>query len=253
MKAHPRQLTESGTIIPALSSVVPVPASYHTLAYQLLIDLGDPVPNGSTAQKTRRLVELMKDCEVELLIIDEVNHLLDKESGRILKTPCDWLKNLMNATGIPVVLFGTPGAGKVIGDNPQLRRRFSTCYKLEPFGFETPEEKANFRKFLYVLDAQLPLTERSGLANRDLSFRIHYATGGSLAYVMKLIRRATHLALDSCVERLDLDVMEAAFEVIRGDWAEEDHYHKRKENPFRFGVFDEDGTRRLRRYHRALQ
>jgi hypothetical protein len=255
MKAHPRQMTESGTVIPVLSSVVPVPASYHTLAYQLLVDLGDPVPNGSTAQKTRRLVELMKDCRVELLIIDEVNHLLDKESGRILKTPCDWLKNLMNATNIPVVLFGTPGAGKVIEDNPQLRRRFSMRSRLEPFGFETDEEKINFRKFLYILDTQLPLTEHSGLAGRDLSYRIHYATGGSLASMMKFIRRATHLALDGGAGKIDLDLMEAAFEVIRGGWAEDDHRPKNKENPFKFGVFDEDGTRRLRthRKERALQ
>ena len=256
MQAFPRQTTESGTMIPVLSSVVPVPASYHTLAYQLLVDLGDPVPNGSTAQKTRRLIELMKDCRVELLIIDEVNHLLDKDSGRILKTPCDWLKNLMNATNIPVVLFGTPGAGKVIEDNPQLKRRFSSRFRFEPFRFETEEQKVNFRKFLYLLEGQLPLRERSHLSSLDLSYRIHYATGGYMAYVMKLIRRATHLALDGGSERLDLDILEAAFHVIRGDSPMEEHTRKKddhepghKENPFRYAVFDQDGVRRLRKNH----
>jgi hypothetical protein len=96
--------------------------------------------------------------------------------------------------------------------NEQLQRRFATRIDLNPFGYETSRERAEFRKFLRAIDDKLPLTELSNLADPDTAFCLYEATGGVVAHIMKLVRRATVIALELGQEKLTVDILALAYE-----------------------------------------
>jgi type II secretory pathway predicted ATPase ExeA len=155
MRSHPRIVTEEVTVVPVLYATVPVPATCKSLVTALLTAIGDPAAEkGSQVTQTLRLKRYIGACKVELLILDEFQHFQDRESLRVLKTISDWLKVLMDETGVPMVLAGLPYSHTVLDDenNEQLRRRFALRIELAPFGFNTSRERQDFRRFLSIID-----------------------------------------------------------------------------------------------------
>ncbi len=226
---HLRTPTEDGTIVPVLCASVPVPATCKSLATALLAAIGDPAADrGTQVSQTCRLKKYFQTCRVELLILDEFQHFQDRDSKKILKTVSDWLKLLMDQTRVPIVLVGLPYSHTILDEigNEQLQRRFATRVDLEPFGYETSAEKQDFRRFLNAIDDKLPLAEKSNLADSAMAFCIYQATSGIVAHVMKLIRRATVIALESNCEVLTLEIFALAYEQRLAA------YNPSKTNPF---------------------
>jgi Cdc6-like AAA superfamily ATPase len=212
-----RQVIEEKTIVPVLLVRIPVPASVKSLVEEILKALGDKAYNkGSSTNQTIRIRDYINDCETHLIIFDEFQHFIDRDSLKVLRTLSDWLKNLIDATKTPIIVVGMPSCDAVLdeAENEQLRRRFSTRECLEPFGWSNAEKRKEFRSFLTQLDEQLPLLECSHLANLNTALLIHRATGGTIAYIMKLVRRAASLALDEGVEKLDLELLAQAYEEL---------------------------------------
>jgi type II secretory pathway predicted ATPase ExeA len=212
---HPRSLTDEGSIVPVLRASVPVPATCKSLATTLLTAIGDPAAGkGTQLSQTLRLKRFFEACKVELLILDEFQHFQDRDSRKVLKTVSDWLKLLMDQTHVPIVLVGLPYSHTILDEpgNEQLQRRFATRIELEPFGYETSKERQDFRRFLNAIDDKLPLTEKSNLADPGTALCIYEATEGVVAHVMKLIRRATVIALESGKEELTLSILALAYE-----------------------------------------
>jgi hypothetical protein len=66
-----RRPTQEGIAVPVLSASIPVPATAKSLATRLLVALGDPMAGrGTTVNQTLRLVRLIRECGVELVILD---------------------------------------------------------------------------------------------------------------------------------------------------------------------------------------
>jgi Cdc6-like AAA superfamily ATPase len=226
-----RQETDNGTVVPVLSATIPVPATVKSLATRLLFNLGDPAAEmGTTYNKTLRLERLMKNCSVELIILDEFQHFIDRDSHKILQTISDWLKNLLNDTAIPIILIGLPGSDAVLDSNQQLNRRFSVRESLDPFGWRVTKQQEEFRKFLYLLETKLPLKEPSNLADISMAFRFYLASSGVIAHVMKIVRKATVKALEQSTEHLTLDILAQAYKEVMGAVI------VRGENPFQTDI-----------------
>ena len=209
-----RTRTESGWIIPVLRARVPSRATDKTLVTALLRGMQDPAAeNGSAYRQTNRLVNRMEDSGVEICHIDEFQHFVDKDSAKVLKNVSDWLKNLIDESGKPFVIWGMPYADQILYEagNEQLRRRFSIRKSLEPFGWLTEEEKDEFRGFLKSVDRQLPFSVPSGLANVAMAFRVYCATNGRIGYVMKIIRRAAELSIRRKMPTISLDGLAEAY------------------------------------------
>ena len=212
---YPIREEEDGTVVPVVCAVIPPPATIKGLVEVLLEQLGDPVPKkGTTIKKTSRLYKCLKDCKVELIFLDEFHHFIDSDSKKVLKNVCDWLKTLIVNTKIPVILFGMPESEKIMTvDNLQLSRRFNYRHSLIPF----PNDDSGlelFRKFLSDIESQLPLANKSNLAEKSMSERIYYATDGTIAHVMTLIRMGatpTH-AIEKDIEQIDLNVLGIIFD-----------------------------------------
>jgi energy-coupling factor transporter ATP-binding protein EcfA2 len=156
-------------------------------AEAILIALGDPAAyKGTAAAKTRRIIHFLKECGVELLLIDEFQHFFDGRRVAESRRISDWLKSLINAAGIPVVLAGLPRAIQVVNMNPQLRRRFGSPQYLEPFGFGTESDQREFRGVLKRFQRQLPMGSVD-LSEANMARRFYYASHGLFDYVVKVI------------------------------------------------------------------
>ena len=211
-----RELPEK-RIVPILIVTVPAPATVKNLASEMLKAIGDPAADrGTISSITLRLRKFLVDCEVELIILDEFQHFDDRHSKAVLKIVSDWLKNLLNQTKVPIVLVGMPGCESVLDakGNEQLRRRFSNREQIEPFRWKGSNEIQEFRQLLKNVDEALPLLEDSHLADLTTAFLIYKATDGVINYVMKLLRRASRMAIERGVEKVDHSILAAAYEEL---------------------------------------
>ncbi|HJQ24665.1 MAG TPA: TniB family NTP-binding protein [Blastocatellia bacterium] len=224
---YPTGITENGRLMPVLAAGTPTPATVKSLATALLDSLGDPAADkGSTANQTLRLYRYIKNCGVELIMLDEFQHFIDQDSQRILLNVSDWLKNLINETNLPMILIGLPYSDQVLDANVQLKRRFSSRQSLDPFSYKTDEQWEDFRRFLKAVDTMLPFNDRSHLADQSMAYRFYHASGGIVAYVMKIVRGAAKIAINQSIETLTLEVLAQAYEdALAGDNLE-------KKNPF---------------------
>jgi hypothetical protein len=219
---YPRLDLEGGTIVPVLRTTIPIPSTPKTLVTALLDDLGDPIATtGSTHVQTLRLEGLLVTCKTELIILDEFQHFIDRDSEKVLAEISDWLKNLIDKWKKPVILMGLQQSIKVLEANSQLKRRFAMRIELTDFPNSGIQEKQsppgiradekNFRTFLKTLDDELPLAKDSNLADASLAKNIYDATKGNIAHTMKLVRRATWIALRKHNEMLDRALLATAF------------------------------------------
>ncbi len=233
-KRHPRMELDEKTLIPVLLARIPIPATPKNLVSILLTGLGDPIADkGTTYNQTKRLIKFLKECEVELIILDEFQHFIDQDSDKILYTISDWLKQLINETGIPIILAGLAQSVNVLKANSQLKRRFSMQDGLTNFKWlnkksdnkkseaRNVKESKNqatkdndYRAFLKAVDEMLPLAEDSHLAGQLIAYRAWRATQGNVARTMKLIRYATRLALKKGEEKVTLALLEEAYEKL---------------------------------------
>ena len=197
IKQFPRfQDDEGTTIVQVFYIQIPAVATPGNLVHALLEGLGDPLANkGTINQKTERLMKLLKQCRTELIIMDEFQHFIDYKTDIAIGKTSDWLKNLINATQIPIALVGMPGSEKILDLNRQLKRRFAVQAVLEPFGFATDEEREEFQCCLEMIDRSLPVPMSFKMSDWEPALRFFKATMGKISEIMAILRRATTLAL----------------------------------------------------------
>ncbi len=213
----PPTITKTGLICPVLQATIPTPASEKNLAMALLFALGDPLAGrGTTGIMTQRLVKLLRDCQVELLILDELQHFVDRDSQKILQNASNWLKMVIKETNISCILVGLEGeAEQVVNINPQLARLFGDPLVLGTFRWEEAEPTTiqEFRTWLAELENLLPLAQPSYLYRREIAWRCYVATGGLVSYLMALLRAATRVAIEQGRASLDLELLAIAFDL----------------------------------------
>ena len=186
-RRFPRTTVDGTVKIRVLLIRTPESPSVKDFAEAILVALGDPAAASGTAQaKTRRIIHFLKECGVELLLIDEFQHFFDGRRVAESRRISDWLKTLINVAGIPVVLAGLPRAIQVVNMNPQLRRRFASPHYMEPFSFETDADQKEFRGVLKGIQRKLPMGSVD-LSEANMARRFYYASHGLFDYVVKVI------------------------------------------------------------------
>lgn len=206
----PRRQGEDGQIIPVLKVTTPESPSVKTFAQEMLASMGDPAFDRGTAEtKTKRLVLLLKQCGVELLVIDEFQHFCDGHRKSESRRVSDWLKNLLNAVGIPIVLLGLPRSISVLKSNPQLRRRFASPHYLRPFGLPSKEDR-ELRAVLKAFQSEIPVACMQ-LDQSDTARRLYFASNGLMDYLVKLIDEAVSTSSLASGQSLGMEHFARAF------------------------------------------
>lgn len=211
-----RTETSAGTGILILYLEVPSPAGIKDLASAALKRMGDPAyERGTRASLTMRLIGLIKDCGVELVILDDFHHLIDSETNHILGEVSEWLKYVIKETGVPFLVVGIEGKVELILQaNAQLSRLFAARETLQPFRWETaqPQTIQEFAHFVEYVEKAVEKSLSSEVRRTELLYRIHYATDGVVGNVMNLIRFAAMLCEMHGQNEIGLGVLSQAFQ-----------------------------------------
>lgn len=207
LSENPRTENESGSIIPILFTTLPPNATPVTASEKLLSDLGDPFAfqkSKDPVELAKKIVTLLHQCQVELIIIDEFQHMIDRKQKAILHSAADWLKILILDSKIPVALFGMPYSTVILDTNSQLNGRFELQHHLEPFRVKNKNDLVKYKTFLALLDESLPFKESSNLASKELMMRIYAFSKGNMRRIRKLINRASKYALEDSALRIEI-------------------------------------------------
>lgn len=223
----PREELEDRTVIRVLELELPSAPTIKNVAERILMALGDRYADkGSAESKTARIITLLRECRVELVMLDEFQQFVDNSGGKIEYKVADWLKQLINATRIPFVLLGLPRCKRILEVNEQLRRRFLPQASLKPFSIGTKREAIKFAEFLNTIHTQMPFSTDSAFIDPAVVPLMFYATHGLIDYLMKLTSKALFIALDEGRDCIDVEVLRRAFESAIWDEA------PRECNPF---------------------
>ena len=242
-------VTSEGTIIPYLYVPVLSSPKKKGAVAAFLRALHDPNPSrGTEWNMIMRVHNLIKRCKVQVIFVDEFQHLRDKDagrSGRVVHAIADFLKDIINQTHVPMILVGKLGeAEEILDSNSQLARRVGTPVVLEPFEWNRgePDTIKEFRTLMRDIDRALPL-DPSHLDNEEIAFRFFYASEGYLGWIMEIIREAAIRAIDKDCHCLNLPLLEAAYNArIAGT-----EIGRGKVNPFSPGKFSEKTADRMKR------
>jgi hypothetical protein len=213
---HPRVNLDDRTVIPVLYVKVPPNAkSPKALASKILRNMGDPFfDSGTEGNMTQRIHNFVRECKIEMIILDEFQHLINRDTDHVLKTASEWLKTFIEEINIPVVLCGLPDSQRIFKHNEQLDSRYTNRIEYKPFCFATQDDQKEFRTFLKAIDQALPFANWSHLADPDTAAKIYYFSFGLPRYVMRLLKAASKLALKKGYDSIEMDQLRDGFNKI---------------------------------------
>lgn len=206
--------------IEVLHMVVPPAATVMGAADALLSSLGAPHPGkGSITLKTSRIITLCKNCKVELLLVDEAQHLQDRGDVRTQYIVGDWFKHLIDQLAVPTVMLGLPSLQGLLETNEQLRRRFSRRLWLALGQSETDSIETECLQLFLSLSSLLHAPVIPGAYDaQEMGSRLYFACDGRVAYIKKLLFAAMRSALELDHEVIDETLLQRAF--IEEIWSE---------------------------------
>lgn len=208
--------TADGTCVPVLYMEVPSPAGIKDFALTALRQMGDPAyARGTRASMTLRLINLIRDCQVELVILDDFQHLIDSETQHVLAEVSDWLKYLIKETQVPFLVVGIEGKVELILQaNSQLSRLFAARETLQPFEWDglRPITIQTFARFVEYAEQAAGCALSTEVRRTEWLYRLHYATNGVVGNVMNLMRFATLLGELYSRNPLTLEIFSLAFQ-----------------------------------------
>ena len=230
VKEYIRSLEESESHDPQKRAVlfVEMPSSptKKNLAAAILAELKDPFAEarGHSAEvKFARVVLLLKNLGVEMLVLDEAQHLVDYRRNGAYEA-ADWIKSLMNETSIACVLIGLKRTENLLLANEQLRRRFSATVAYDRITFSA-NASLHFVMLLQAIEGELPVQTISFVEPAMIK-RFYLASYGLIDYLIKIVDRAVWLVQVQDLAGIELPVLAQAFEDEVWSYATEER------NPF---------------------
>lgn len=216
VKEYIRSLEESEVNVPEkrtfLFVEMPSSPTKKNLAAAILAELKDPFAEarGHSAEvKFARVVLLLKNLGVEMLVLDEAQHLVDYRRNGAYEA-ADWIKSLMNETSIAFVLIGLKRTENLLLANEQLRRRFSATVAYDRFTF-TANTSLHFAMLMRAIEGELPVQAISFVEPKMVK-RFYMASYGLIDYLIKVVDRAVWLVQVRGLAGIELPVLAEAFE-----------------------------------------
>lgn len=238
---HPEHRTEQGTIKRSVLYVeIKNATNPASLAKHMLTRLGITEPamlKGSAADLSRTVKTQLVAQQVEIVLLDEFSNAIPENGRAQTSNIATWVKDLSKAKtrtpehpdglpgeAIPFVMCGTSKVKRVVQPavNDELATLTPFRIEIPGYRYDTPEERAEFRNFLDLLDDELPFDEFSRLGQVDdnglspLADKIHVATYGILRLVGYLIVEAGELAIADGSAHIEEHHLWASIELQHG-------------------------------------
>ena len=214
MSAHPRVEHPEFTEVPALYTEVPSKTSIKSLAGLMLLNMGsDYWSRGDEVDRTYQLVHLIRACKCRIIILDEVNHLVDRGGAKTQYAIGDWIKQLGTSANASIVLAGTTRTQQLVWTNAQLASRYGEILTISPLSMKD-DRAAEFMGALQSLESLIRPMPSIELSNPTIAEKIAFATAGRLRSIRKLLVRAVEIAGGQQRPKLDLAALSQAFEQV---------------------------------------
>lgn len=221
---------------PGISPVVVVNLSTNVTVKGFYADVlrgfGDPnFARGTQQQLEKRAQAFIRKCGVELLIIDEVHHLISAETNKVRWDVAELFKNILNDKTCCLALSGIEKAAVLFEKGGQLARRCISPVPLGPLDMQNNSDREMFLGFIGRLDELMHkekvTDERNGLLERDLPACLYEVSGGVIGIVSHLV----YHALICCFTRGGTTLERCDFERATDEWAMSTGFAT--QNPFR--------------------
>ena len=209
------EITDEVTVVPIIKIDAPANnRSSRTLFRRILNALG--LTFSSTESEDELFdtaLAFLDACQVELIIIDEIEHMKQREHRR-------QLLDLSNQTrGIPIICASCNPVVWTEGD-PEIAGRWNDLFIIEPY---TPERLAALLTYLEIL---IPFSSPSNLdefwiqkegdtKEEGPATFIYNATKGVLRDVMILVRDACRYAIEKELSCIDMQVLQIVWKQIQ--------------------------------------
>ncbi|QXH74793.1 TniB family NTP-binding protein [Pseudomonas atacamensis] len=128
-----RDNTSEHLVTPCVYVELPESATIKSLSMVLSRALGaQPTDYQSITVLETLIIERLRIMEVRLVILDDFHHIAEKGQFRTKSSLCNWIIKLLNKSGIPLLLSGSPAAENTIDAVQELSDRFPYRARLSP-------------------------------------------------------------------------------------------------------------------------
>ncbi|WP_247539946.1 TniB family NTP-binding protein [Ralstonia sp. 25C] len=174
----------------------------------LLVDFNYVIPP-RTGRKTNAalfnvLVASIEQHDIQLIAIDEYQHVFLSRKDEVRVAINDWIKRLMTKTSRPVLLSGTELLRGIEKADPQLTTRISSIFNLPEF--------QNDLDWRGVLNGFVTATSDVDLSELNTYAKpIFNATKGVMRTLKSLIIEAAMIAIDAETTKVEKDHLRLGF------------------------------------------
>lgn len=210
---HPTIREKEGLKMPVLVVTTPAKPTIKSMASCLLAGLGDPLAEmrETENQKTARLLKIIKTHGTRVIVLDEIQHFVERYSNKVMYQVADWLKIVLDEAGVMVVVVGLPHSNAVLLQNEQLRGRFAARIRIPRFDWSEENLRLEYCAMLDAFGHALTPFSLPDIGSEEIAYRFFLATGGLTGYVVKILRQATWDAIDENRKVINLSHLESAY------------------------------------------
>lgn len=152
--------------------------------------------SGTSADLMQRAIQYVNHFKVEVLLMDEAHHLIDRGRMKTHAHLGDCLKEFSDQVACSIGLCGAPRLRLLFETNNQLRNRWSSSFVLRPFSYDDGESAlASF--ILALMQESISKNTEEFFRRSDTINRIQYATDGVPALVVKLMHNVKKVISNS--------------------------------------------------------
>jgi hypothetical protein len=218
LKYYARQFPETrgreGMVRKVVYLQVPSGADKHSLQRRILRRLGVPVPPKAAQDELTLLLDMHLRLQgVQLLILDETNHLADLRSSEKQYFAADMLKELANFNSCQIAVAGLDSSLSVFVNNPQLLRRRDHSFEVKPYAWDNRGDRKAFEEFLDEFADNMPFRNPPPLAG--WSELLSVASWGLVGISSLFLIRATEIAVETASRDLSLLHLASAFDELK--------------------------------------
>ena len=200
---HPAESrVELGAVYaPVIYVQSPPGPSEHLFLNHMLMLLGVGIKqNESSDKKMMRLMQILKEVQNKVLLVDELNALL---AGSVVKQRffLNMLKYIGNELQISIVAAGTQEAVQAVSSDKQIKSRFPTR------ALTLWQDGEVFRKLLFSFESVLPLKEESQIYKGELARKLYGQCEGTIGELANIIRSSARYAIETGEEKITMDVV----------------------------------------------
>lgn len=193
----PHQEKGKRPIVPVVYIHPPEPCSSKDLFTEIIKSLKYRVTRGTVSDFRSRAFEVLRGCDVEMLIIDEADRLKPETFANV--------RDIYDKLCISVVLVGTDRLDTVIKRDEQVYNRFRACYQ---FGKLSGDDFVRTVKIWEQKVLKLPVA--SNLTNKTMQKILLEATEGLIGRLHEVLRDAAIKALERGMKRIEKSVLQEA-------------------------------------------